>query len=83
MMGVSEIQHKAVEEKGVKAVDLNQHRVFLLGENRWEEPSRLVGRDSQVGRSKMSKTSKAMPKCPACHGEGRLLCMGMFNLFYI
>ncbi|XP_057960016.1 protein disulfide isomerase pTAC5, chloroplastic [Malania oleifera] len=65
---ISEIQQTIVEEKGVTEVEVSQQRVFLLGENRWEEPSRLVGRDQQVAGSKTTK-------CVACRGEGRLLCM--------
>ncbi|KAK9287924.1 hypothetical protein L1049_016369 [Liquidambar formosana] len=67
----SEIQQTVVREDGVKEVDVTQHRVFLLGENRWEEPSRLIDRDNQVGGS---KTRSAATKCLTCRGEGRLLC---------
>ncbi|KAJ4722959.1 plastid transcriptionally active 5 [Melia azedarach] len=68
---ISEIQQTVVQSEGVTEVDVSQKRVFLLGENRWEEPSRLAGRNSQVIGS---KTSKATTKCITCRGEGRLMC---------
>ncbi|XP_038688693.1 protein disulfide isomerase pTAC5, chloroplastic [Tripterygium wilfordii] len=66
---ISEIQQKVVKES-VTEVEVSQHRVFLLGENRWEEPSRLTG-DKQVGGSKTNDTST---KCYACRGVGHLMC---------
>ncbi|XP_062165999.1 protein disulfide isomerase pTAC5, chloroplastic [Alnus glutinosa] len=60
---ISEVQQKVVKE-GVSKVEVYQHRVFLLGENRWEEPSR-------VGNS---KAKDATTKCLTCRGEGRLMC---------
>ncbi|KAI3915634.1 hypothetical protein MKX01_015459 [Papaver californicum] len=45
------------------------NRVFLLGENRWEDLSRLIGRKG--GTDKMAAGTM---KCITCHGEGRLLC---------
>ncbi|XP_059447492.1 protein disulfide isomerase pTAC5, chloroplastic isoform X2 [Corylus avellana] len=60
---ISEVQQKVVKE-GVTKVEVSEHRVFLLGENRWEEPSRL-------GKI---KTKDATTKCLTCRGEGRLMC---------
>ncbi|GLT52310.1 hypothetical protein SLA2020_256580 [Shorea laevis] len=68
---ISEIQQKVVEEDGITEVEVSQQRVFLLGENRWEEPSRLIGRDKQVIAS---KAREATTKCLTCRGEGRLMC---------
>ncbi|KDP39386.1 hypothetical protein JCGZ_01143 [Jatropha curcas] len=68
---ISEKQHKVVKEEGATEVEVSQHRVFLLGENRWEEPSRLIGRDKHVH---VSKTKETTSKCLSCRGEGRLLC---------
>ncbi|KAJ7942513.1 plastid transcriptionally active 5 [Quillaja saponaria] len=65
----SEVQQKVVE--GLTEVEVSQHRVFLLGENRWEEPSRLVGRGKQVDGSTIKDTTT---KCLTCRGEGCLLC---------
>lgn len=62
-----------MKEEGFTEVEVSQHRVFLLGENRWEEPSRLVGRDKQVGNI---KTKDVTTKCLTCRGEGRLMCTG-------
>ncbi|KAG6435383.1 hypothetical protein SASPL_100255 [Salvia splendens] len=47
-------------------------RVFLLGENRWEDSSRLSG-----GSKRIAKTTKinSTTNCLTCRGEGRLLCM--------
>ncbi|KAF6140171.1 hypothetical protein GIB67_028977 [Kingdonia uniflora] len=53
-----------VKESGAKEVDESYHKVFLLGENRWEEPSRLRGRDKPI----------AGTKCVPCRGEGRVMC---------
>ncbi|KAK6914267.1 Peptidoglycan binding-like [Dillenia turbinata] len=68
---VSEVKQKVVKEDGVSEVEVSQQRVFLLGENRWEEPSRLVGTSKQVVRG---KTKNESTKCLACRGEGRLIC---------
>ncbi|GAV66158.1 PG_binding_1 domain-containing protein [Cephalotus follicularis] len=65
----SELKHTVAKE-GVTDIEASQHRVFLLGENRWEEPSRLGGRDQKVVQSK----SKAITKCLTCRGEGRVMC---------
>ena len=56
-------------------MDISQHRVFLLGENRWEEPSRLNKGNDKLGSG--GKAQASAPKCIVCRGEGRLLCMGM------
>ncbi|XP_043703515.1 protein disulfide isomerase pTAC5, chloroplastic [Telopea speciosissima] len=72
MTEFSEIQQTVVKESGTTEVEVSQHRVFLLGENRWEEPSRLVGKGKKVGGS---TTSAVVTKCPTCRGEGHLLCM--------
>lgn len=69
---ISEIHQKVVKEE-VTEVDVSHHRVFLLGENRWEEPSRLNGRKKQVSGSKTKDSTK---QCLTCRGEGRLLCTG-------
>ncbi|XP_021833292.1 uncharacterized protein LOC110773096, partial [Prunus avium] len=37
---ISEVQKTLVKE-GVTEVEVSEHRVFLLGENRWEDSSRL------------------------------------------
>ena len=60
-------------KEGVTEVKASQQRVFLLGENRWEEPSRLIGKDKQVS---VSKLKDSVTKCLSCRGEGRLLCTG-------
>lgn len=70
---VSQFQQKVVNEDSATEVEVSQHRVFLLGENRWEEPSRISGRSKQVGNSKIKD---AKIKCLTCRGEGRLLCSG-------
>lgn len=62
-----------MKEDGITEVDVSKHRVFLLGENRWEEPSRLGGRDKKAGET---KTKASTTKCLTCRGEGRLMCTG-------
>ncbi|KAH6770199.1 plastid transcriptionally active 5 [Perilla frutescens var. hirtella] len=70
---VNEVQQTIVTEESVKEVDESQHRVFLLGENRWEDPSRLSrGSKKTTGKN---KSENATTKCRSCGGEGRLLCM--------
>ncbi|WOL09640.1 hypothetical protein Cni_G18393 [Canna indica] len=66
----TEIQQKIVKENGNAQVNVSQHKVFLLGENRWEEPSRLIGRDKTLDKSK----PVSLKKCLSCRGEGRLMC---------
>uniref|UniRef100_A0A803LPC0 Peptidoglycan binding-like domain-containing protein n=1 Tax=Chenopodium quinoa TaxID=63459 RepID=A0A803LPC0_CHEQI len=66
---VKEVQ-QTVAKKVPTDVGIPEHRVFLLGENRWEEPSRLNKGNDKLGGGKSSA-----PKCLSCRGEGRLLCM--------
>ncbi|KAK8556260.1 hypothetical protein V6N12_002670 [Hibiscus sabdariffa] len=68
---ISEIEQKVVKEEGFTEAQVSQHRVFLLGENRWEDPSRLSGKGKQVTENK-NKDGKT--RCLACRGEGRLMC---------
>ncbi|KAL5851538.1 hypothetical protein ACOSQ3_006656 [Xanthoceras sorbifolium] len=65
---ISEMQQRVVKEEGVTEVEVSQHRVFLLGENRWEEPSRLLERDQKAA------IKNTTTKCVTCRGEGRLMC---------
>ncbi|KAL3724602.1 hypothetical protein ACJRO7_029727 [Eucalyptus globulus] len=67
---MSEIQQTVVKQSDSE-VEVSQHRVFLLGENRWEEPRRLDGRNRQVSESKSGDTTT---KCLACRGEGHIMC---------
>ncbi|KAK3187835.1 hypothetical protein Dsin_027396 [Dipteronia sinensis] len=67
----SEMLQRVIKEEGVTEVEVSQHRVFLLGENRWEDPSRLAGRNQKVVDS---ETKNGTTKCLACRGEGRLMC---------
>ncbi|XP_051128058.1 protein disulfide isomerase pTAC5, chloroplastic [Andrographis paniculata] len=69
---ISEVQQTIVTDEGVTEVGVSEHRVYLLGENRWEEPSRLSGGKNPITQS---KSGKGTTKCLTCRGEGRLLCM--------
>eukprot|EP00249_Psilotum_nudum_P022338 c28477_g1_i1 orf=655-1935(-) len=51
------------------SMEASHRRVYLLGENRWEDPDRLVKKNGY----KSVKTI-AGEKCFACRGEGRCLC---------
>lgn len=64
------------EAEATEEVDVSHHRVFLLGENRWEEPSRLKGNKKESE----TKTAGTTTKCLTCRGEGRILCTGMYSL---
>ncbi|CAL8130930.1 unnamed protein product [Prunus armeniaca] len=67
---ISEVQQTLVKE-GVTKVEVSKHRVFLLGENRWKDSSRLSRNQKKVGESKTMNTTT---RCLTCRGEGRLLC---------
>lgn len=64
------------EEDGTE-VEVSHHRVFLLGENRWEDSSRLITNKKKGGDG---KTAGASTRCLTCRGEGRLLCTGTPSL---
>ncbi|KAM0871658.1 hypothetical protein ACQ4PT_039232 [Festuca glaucescens] len=52
--------------------DFNKHRVYLLGENRWEDPSRLTNRNKPISGGATTASTK---QCITCRGEGHLLCL--------
>lgn len=55
----------------------SEHRVFLLGENRWEDSSRLTNKNNMNSKGVLTS------KCITCNGEGHLLCEGaLFLLQY-
>ncbi|CAN6838091.1 unnamed protein product [Brassica oleracea] len=66
---VSEKQQSIIKDQGNRGNEVSQHRVFLLGENRWEDPSRL---NKPIDASKSTDTRR---KCITCRGEGRLMCL--------
>ncbi|XP_071713329.1 protein disulfide isomerase pTAC5, chloroplastic [Rutidosis leptorrhynchoides] len=51
---------------------VSDNRVFLLGENRYEDSSRLKNRNSQ---NQTDSKGVVTTKCITCRGEGRLLCL--------
>ncbi|KAI4369476.1 hypothetical protein MLD38_017914 [Melastoma candidum] len=69
---VSEIRQTIVRESDSE-VEVSQQRVFLLGENRWEEPGRLVNDKNRVEKSKQGGSKGT--QCMSCRGEGRLMCL--------
>ncbi|MCD7453253.1 hypothetical protein HAX54_020293 [Datura stramonium] len=71
IMEIEEVQQRTVKEDGVSETEVSHHRVYLLGENRWEEPSRL----STSKRPADTTNGSTTMKCITCRGEGRLLCM--------
>ncbi|GAB4851902.1 hypothetical protein Ancab_031301 [Ancistrocladus abbreviatus] len=68
---IAEVQQTVVNKGLTTEVELSKQRVFLLGENRWEEPSRLITNDKQSGGIKARDSST---RCLACRGEGRVMC---------
>ncbi|CAN6240135.1 unnamed protein product [Urochloa humidicola] len=64
--GIAEVRKTVVTENGVSGVGVSEHRVFLLGENRWEDPSRLT---------QMKESVSIGTTCTSCRGEGRLMCL--------
>ena len=75
---VPDIQKRDAKENGAAETKVPHSRVFLLGENRWEDSSRLIGRNKQDGGSSINKDAT---RCISCRGEGRLLCSGALHLF--
>lgn len=71
---LTDLQQKVVKEEGFTETEVSEHRVFLLGENRWEDPSRLGGGREWDKQVRESKTKEATTRCYACRGEGRLMC---------
>ncbi|KAF8702700.1 hypothetical protein HU200_032523 [Digitaria exilis] len=67
--GIAEVRQTVVTENGVSGVGISEHRVFLLGENRWEDPSRLTKKPASNDTAASTKT------CMSCRGEGRLMCL--------
>ncbi|XP_068316969.1 protein disulfide isomerase pTAC5, chloroplastic isoform X1 [Pyrus communis] len=68
---ITEVQQTVVKEEDGTEVEVSHHRVFLLGENRWEDSSRLITNKKKGGDG---KTVGASTRCLTCRGEGRLLC---------
>lgn len=67
-------QQSLIKDFGSAKDNVTKNRVFLLGENRWEEPSRLV-KSVQSGNERNPTSTSA--KCLTCRGEKRLMCVGM------
>lgn len=68
------LQFKETQEAVIKDADdaqteMSGHRVYLLGENRWEEPSRL-----RLDKSAESGGANSRTQCLTCRGEGKVLC---------
>ncbi|GMH13410.1 hypothetical protein Nepgr_015251 [Nepenthes gracilis] len=70
-MEIAEVHHEVVNNRPKTGVEISKQRVFLLGENRWEEPFRLIGNGNQTGRI---EAGNSPTKCLACHGGGRVMC---------
>lgn len=70
---MSEVKEIGAKESGDDEYGAAYHQVFLLGENRWEDSSRLAGRDKQTDGSTIGISTT---KCLACRGEGHVLCTG-------
>ncbi|CAN6276277.1 unnamed protein product [Urochloa humidicola] len=69
--GIAEIRQTVVTENGVSGAGVSEHRVFLLGENRWEDPSRLTQKKEPASTG----TAASTKTCISCRGEGRLMCL--------
>ncbi|KAH9317000.1 hypothetical protein KI387_018769, partial [Taxus chinensis] len=51
-----------------EGVEISEKQVYLLGENRWEEPQRLLNK--QKSGSKVD----TIARCINCRGEGKIFC---------
>eukprot|EP00246_Nothoceros_aenigmaticus_P001573 TRINITY_DN1206_c0_g1_i1.p1 TRINITY_DN1206_c0_g1~~TRINITY_DN1206_c0_g1_i1.p1 ORF type:complete len:480 (-),score=86.38 TRINITY_DN1206_c0_g1_i1:776-2215(-) len=61
-----------IDRYGTSSTDnRNERRVYLLGENRWEEPSRLLNRN---GRGTSTAVQEAISNCFGCKGVGTMMC---------
>ncbi|RLM73299.1 uncharacterized protein C2845_PM15G14220 [Panicum miliaceum] len=69
--GIAEVRQTVVTENGVSGVGITENRVFLLGENRWEDPSRLTQKKNQLNNG----TAASAKTYISCRGEGRLMCL--------
>ncbi|WVZ86382.1 hypothetical protein U9M48_033171 [Paspalum notatum var. saurae] len=69
--GIKDVRQTVVTENGVAGVGVSEHRVFLLGENRWEDPTRLTQKKKPVSTGAAASTKT----CISCRGEGRLMCL--------
>ncbi|CAH9071778.1 unnamed protein product [Cuscuta epithymum] len=76
IMGISEFEQKVI--KGDMETDVTQRRVFLLGENQWEEPSSWLKGNTQSAATK-SSSDMTTRKCLTCHGDGHLICMDCYG----
>nr|XP_043612884.1 protein disulfide isomerase pTAC5, chloroplastic-like [Erigeron canadensis] len=52
----------------------SDNRVYLLGENRWEDASRLKNRNGQ-NQTQTDSKGVVTTKCITCRGVGHLLCL--------
>uniref|UniRef100_A0A0D9W755 Peptidoglycan binding-like domain-containing protein n=1 Tax=Leersia perrieri TaxID=77586 RepID=A0A0D9W755_9ORYZ len=68
---IAEVQQTIVKENGISGVGFSENRVFLIGENRWEDPSRLTQWNKPIN----SANNASVKKCVSCRGEGRLMCV--------
>ncbi|OEL36838.1 hypothetical protein BAE44_0002143 [Dichanthelium oligosanthes] len=68
---IAEVRQTLVTENGVSGVGISENRVFLLGENRWEDPSRLTSKKKPVSTG----TAASTKPCISCRGEGRVMCL--------
>ncbi|KAL6651036.1 hypothetical protein ACP70R_009961 [Stipagrostis hirtigluma subsp. patula] len=66
--GIAEVRQTVVTEN---RVGVSENRVFLLGENRWEDPSRLTQKKKPNSTATAASATKT---CISCRGEGRLMC---------
>ncbi|GER53736.1 plastid transcriptionally active 5 [Striga asiatica] len=75
---VQEVQKTVVTDEGINEFKVSEHRVFLLGENRWEEPSRLSGECDGTGEPNIEEQFLEWvdegAKCPYCEGLGYTTC---------
>ncbi|KAJ1271861.1 hypothetical protein BS78_06G158000 [Paspalum vaginatum] len=69
--GIADVRQTVVTENSVAGVGVSEHRVFLLGENRWEDPTRLTQKKKPVSNGAVASTKT----CISCRGEGRLMCL--------
>lgn len=59
-------------KSGSNGVEAPQRRVYLLGENRWEEPDRLLSKNGPTVTAAVTKM--VGERCFSCKGQGNMVC---------
>ncbi|KAI5071157.1 hypothetical protein GOP47_0013408 [Adiantum capillus-veneris] len=62
----------SLKKPSSSVVETSRPRVYLLGENRWEEPDRLFSKNGPIVATATATASSK--KCFSCKGPGTMMC---------